>query len=68
MSTVCHSGSCEHIQYSIIELEEGFQAAVDDKTDIILRQDFTDYHTAVCWIKRIINEHGKNLNEIDRYS
>jgi len=68
MSTVCFSESEECIYYIILESEDGFHAEVDDKTNKILEQEFENFNTAKRWIKRIMTEHRKRKNEIDRYS
>jgi len=68
MSTVCFCGSSEHIYYSIIESEDGYEAEVDDRTNKIQHEEFSNFLSAKCWIIRIINEHKKESNEIDRYN
>ncbi len=68
MSTVCFSGSCNHISYIIFKDGDGYKAEIDLQTDETQIQTFGDSEAAKCWIKRIINEQCSELNEIGRYN
>ncbi len=72
MTSVCFSGSCKTIHYTIIE--EGEHGINAFKADVYIEFEepttamFRSYDTALIWIKRIINERCKDADEVGRYN
>ncbi len=69
MSSICFSGSCKNLQYTIIENDDGaFKADIYPNSEETATAVFSDFNTAKIWIKRIINERCKDSDEIGRYN